>query len=324
MNLTRQPLLIALLTLLAVLGAVCARKVGMSFGPEVIEAPTTLLGGWVNALQTEWPRLAWGLWFLLHTAAALTLGRIGIRYGLYAGNSLLTIPLYGVVACGIFLGNSYLLGAMVGLLMARIARNYAAACRNGYAFNALFRGSLYLGLLPLLYAPALPLVVLVLITTILFQRTMREWIVALCGLLFPAAALCYLNWAFSNDFTAPLLELWQGLLAAEPLPIFQGGSVVLVLQLVVLLAAVLWALFYYLSDIYAATSKARAILTSEVWLFLLALASLFLPGASVTSFPLLATPTVLLLPFLFVRLERRLANILYLLMLLLTLLRLFW
>ncbi len=324
MNLTRQPLLMALLTLLAMWVALWLRKTGLLFGPEAIEAPATLLGTWIHDLQVAWPRTSWVLWGVLHTMAALTLGRIGLRHNLYTGSSLLAIPLYGVVACGIFLGNDYLMGAIAGLLMARIVRHYASSYRNGYAFNALFRGSLYLGLLPLLYAPALPLILLLCIIVTLFQRTLREWIVAFCGLLLPIAALCYLHWAFGGELLAPALQIWEGISHATPLALFHDSSVVLVLQLLVLLAAVLWALFYYLSDIYVATSKARAILTSIVWLFLLSLVSLFLPGATVTSFPLLAVPTVLLLPFLFVRLERRIANGLYLIILLMTLLRLFW
>lgn len=324
MNVTRQPILIVLPTLFALLAALLVRKLGMSFGPEAMTLSPTLLGGYINALQEAWPRVAWSLWFLCHSAAALILGRIGLRYGLYTGNCLLAIPLYGVVACGIFLGDDYLLGAVVALLLARISRNYAAACRNGYAFNALFRGSLYLGLLPLIYAPSLPLVLLLPITAILFQRTLREWIIATSGLLLPAAALCYLSWAFGGELLAPLEEVWSALTQGPLMAIFEEASILLVIELVVLLAAVLWALFYYLSDIYVATSKARAILTSEVWLFLLVLVSLFVPSATTTSFALVAVPTALLLPFLFVRLEKRLANGLYLIILLLFVARLFW
>lgn len=324
MNATRQPILIVLPTLFALLAALVVRKLGMSFGPEAVGEIPTLLGGYIVSFQQAWPRLSWGLWFLLHSATALILGRIGIRYSLYTGSCLLAIPLYGVVACGIFLGDDYLLGAVVGLLLARIARNYAASCRNGYAFNSLFRGSLYLGLLPLIYAPSLPLVLLMPIVAILFQRTLREWIIALCGLLLPAAALCYLSWAFGGELLAPLNEVGEALTQGRMMAIFNEASILLVIELVVLLAAVLWALFYYLSDIYVATSKARAILTSAVWLFLLTLVTLFVPSATTTSFVLVAVPTALLLPFLFVRLDKRLANGLYLLILLLFVARLFW
>ncbi len=323
MNVTRQPLLIALPTLLLVLVAVLVRKQGISFVPELVSGVSSLPAQWITSFQMRFPHISWVIWLLCHTVAALTLGRMGLRHNLYGSNTLLPLPLYGFVACGIFVADHFLVGALSGLLLARAMRNLSAACRNGYAFDSIFRGALYLGIIPLLLPASFPLFLLLPLVIFLFKRTFRECVVSLVGLLLPLGALCYLHWAFTGLFGQPLLQVVEAFRSAAALQLFGDASPLLIAQLVLVLAATLCALFYYLSDIYAATSKARAILTAHVWLFFLTISTLLMPGASANGFVLAGVPIALLLPFLFVRLKRSLANLLYLSLGLLTLLRLF-
>lgn len=324
MNVTRQPLIVAFPTLLLVLGALLLRKQGLSFAPEAVGAVQSLPGLWIGDFQQLFPRISWALWYLFHLAAAVTLGRMGLRHKLYASNTLLAVPLYGVVACGIFVADDFLAGALGALLLARAMRNFCASYRNGYAFSSLFRGALYLGLLVVIYPAALPLLLLAPLVMILFKRTLREWIVLICGLLLPLASLCYLYWAVTGAYLPPLEQMAMMVTSSERLSLFDEASVLLIAQLVVLLATSLCALFYYLSDIYAATSKARAILSAHVWLFLLCGAGLMMPSATTNSLTLLAVAVVMLLPFLFVRIRPLVANILYGTFLLLFVLRLFF
>lgn len=324
MNLTRQPLLLALVTFLALVAATFFCKQGYVISPEATESARPLVAGWLFRLQTEFPRLSWSFCGVLTFVSGLSLGRLGPRYALYAGGTLLTIPLYGVVACGLLFSDDYLAGFLASFLLTRAVCNFCASYRNGYTFDALFRGALYLGILPLLYAPALLLVSFLPIVTLLFKRTFREWIVALAGVSLPMAALCYLHGLFAGDFTAPAEELWLCLQGPERFQLLSGASYVLILQLLLLSSAVLGALFYFLSDVYAANTRARAILTSQAWLLLLCLGMSPLPSMTATLFPLLAVPVSLLLPFLFVRLRSPFANALYLALLTLCVLRLFF
>lgn len=323
MNLTRQPLLVAFPTLFAVLVLVLLRKQEMSFAPETAAAVPGLVEGWVIQFQHAFEKVAWGIWFLLQVVAALTLGRMGLRHNLYAGNTLLSVPLYGIIACGIFLSDNFLTGGLIAFLLTRAMRNFCVSYRNGYTFSSLFRGALYLGMLAMLYLPALPLVLLAPLIIILFKRTLRETIVTLVGLLLPLGALCYLHWAFTGMAGVPLQQIASMFASPERFHLFQEASPVLIAQLVVILAATLWALFYYLSDIYAATSKARAILTAHVWLFLIAIATPAMPAATANTLILMAVPMSILLPFLFVRLKRSMANALYLVIVTLFLAHLF-
>ncbi len=320
MNLTRQPLLLALLTLLVLVAATFLLGTAVPSAGESL----TLAGAELRSWQTAWPRMARLFSGVLAVASALTVGRIGVRHNLYAGGSLLAIPLYAVIACGVFLPGDCLIGFSASFLLARVMRNYCSSYRNGYAFTPLFRGSLYLGMLPLLYAPALLLVVLLPLTALLFKRTIRELIVAAGGVLLPVSAFCYLHWAFGGGLTEPVEQLFDALTAGSGLHLLGRAPIVSILQLVVLLSAVLCALFYFLNDLYASSSKARAILTVVAWLFLLCCSAFLLPGTTVELFPLLAVPAALLLPFLFVRLRTSFANSLYGVVLLLAFLNLLW
>ncbi len=318
MNLTRQPLLLALLTLLAIVAAtfLIGRAVPSA------EESLTIAGAQLRSWQAAWPRAARAISAVLAVASALTVGRIGVRHNLYAGGSLLAIPLYAIIACGVFLPGDCLTGFISSFLLARVMRNYCTSYRNGYAFTSLFRGSLYLGILPLLYAPALLLIVLLPLAALLFKRTFRELIVATGGVLLPISAFCYLHWAFGGELTTPVEQLFAALMAGSGFHLLGHAPLAAILQLIVLLSAVLCALFYFLNDLYASSSKARAILTVVAWLFVLCCSAFLLPGTTAELFPLLAVPASLMLPFLFVRLKTSLANSLYAAILLLSLLNL--
>ena len=184
-DIARQPLVPAFVTLFAL--AVTAMWGGAGNGVSA-GAPETmpLLGGALTRFQAAypvWARLAAGFMILF---TGMCTGRIAIRYNLYGVSTCLPIPLYAVVACGIFSGGNYLTAFAASMLLALAAKNYCRSYCNGYGFDAIFRASLYLGLLPLVYAPATPLVLILPLAILLFKRTFREAVVAAAGLILAA------------------------------------------------------------------------------------------------------------------------------------------
>lgn len=136
------------------------------------------------------------------------------------GGTCLPIPLYAIVACGIATGGNYLAGFAASMLLALATKNYCRAFCNGYGFDAIFRASLYLGLMPLIYAPALPLLLLLPLAVLLFRRTFREVVVATAGLLLPIFTACYVSWGSGAEFTAPLVTVGQSAIEGMPLQLF--------------------------------------------------------------------------------------------------------
>lgn len=199
-DIARQPLVPAFVTLFAL--AVTAMWGGAGNGVSA-GAPETmpLLGGALTRFQAAypvWARLAAGFMILF---TGMCTGRIAIRYNLYGVSTCLPIPLYAVVACGIFSGGNYLTAFAASMLLALAAKNYCRSYCNGYGFDAIFRASLYLGLLPLVYAPATPLVLILPLAILLFKRTFREAVVAAAGLILPLLTACYVSWGMGDEFT---------------------------------------------------------------------------------------------------------------------------
>ena len=285
-DIARQPLVPAFVTLFAL--AVTAMWGGAGNGVSA-GAPETmpLLGGALARFQAAypvWARLAAGFMILF---TGMCTGRIAIRYNLY-----------GVSTC-----------------LALAAKNYCRSYCNGYGFDAIFRASLYLGLLPLVYAPATPLVLILPLAILLFKRTFREAVVAAAGLILPLLTACYVSWGMGDEFTAPVMTLADALVSGVPLWIFKGLPLPSLVMLCVIAALALTALLFFLSDIYAAGTKPRFILIFNTGILAMTLALLCTPSVTPEAFTLTAVPAALLFPVLFVRIDRRIALPVYLILL---------
>ena len=313
-DIARQPLVPAFVTLFAL--AVTAMWGGAGNGVSA-GAPETmpLLGGALTRFQAAypvWARLAAGFMILF---TGMCTGRIAIRYNLYGVSTCLPIPLYAVVACGIFSGGNYLTAFAASMLLALAAKNYCRSYCNGYGFDAIFRASLYLGLLPLVYAPATPLVLILPLAILLFKRTFREAVVAAAGLILPLLTACYDSWGMGDEFTAPVMTLADALVSGVPLWIFKGLPLPSLVMLCVIAALALTALLFFLSDIYAAGTKPRFILIFNTGILAMTLALLCTPSVTPEAFTLTAVPAALLFPVFFVRIDRRIALPVYLILL---------
>ena len=267
-------------------------------------------GEWLADFEAHHPGGSRWIGGLLILFTGLCIGRLTARNNLYSVGTCLAIPLYGILLCGIGDG-AFLSSCAAPALLALATKNYARSFRNGFGFDAIFRASLYLGLLPLVAPAALPLLLLLPLAVQLFRRTLRELTVALAGVLLPLFVLCYINWGVGGDFAAPLL-LFGRLLTCGPLPtpeallplpklLFAGAAVVL---------GLLSTLFVF-ADRYAVGTKPRFILLFACITLILACGSLCSPAATAETVTLLAVPVTLLLPFLFVRVRRPIAAPLY-------------
>lgn len=201
------------------------------------------------------------------------------------------------------------------MLLALATKNYCRAFCNGYGFDAIFRASLYLGLMPLIYAPALPLLLLLPLAVLLFRRTFREVVVATAGLLLPIFTACYVSWGSGAEFTAPLVTVGQSAIEGMPLQLFLDIPLPALVMAGGIVLLDLTALFFFLADIYAAGTKPRFILFYNIGILVLALTLLCSPAATPEAFALLAVPSAILIPVFFVRIHRGMALPVYLIFL---------
>ena len=314
-DIIRQPLPVATFTFLVVVIVAFVRAwVTQRFAGE-IPAVSAPLGYYTAAFRLSWPLLSAAASIVMLFVAGFLIGRSSVRAELYATRCFLAMPLFGVVSCGVLLSSDYLTQSLTLLLLVLASRNYYNSFHRHYCFDRMFRGSLYVGLIPLLYAPGAGLLLLIPLVVLLFRRTLREVAVAVAGLLLPALTLCYVNWAAGGEFLAPVAEPGSAFIAGTPLSLFLSTPV----QNLVLPGAVflldLTALLFFLSDIHALGTKPRLIFIFNISVLLLTAAALCGPAATPATVALAAVPSAVLLPFMFVRIHRAIALPLYLLLL---------
>lgn len=325
-DIARQPLVPAFLTL-AALTVVAMWGAGGSAADAAALAGNTAFRGASDPLAIPLPgellaqfqaaHPVWSRWIagLLMLFTGMCIGRLTVRYNLYTVGTCLAIPLYGAIACGLASDGDFLTLFTASALLALALKNFCRSFCNGYGFDAIFRASFYIGLLPLVCVAATPLLILLPLAVMLFRRTLREVTVATAGLLLPALALCYVNWGAGGEFTAPVTALGTIFITGTPLSLFPATP----LESLVLLGAVfvldLMALLFFLSDIYAVGTKPRFIFIFNISILLLAAAVLCGPAATPGIIALTAVPSAVLLPFMFVRIHRAIALPLYLLLL---------
>lgn len=348
LNITRQPLVPAFLTLLLLAVTVCltagsssaaaiaaappmantreissadsasnpgitgsSHMTGWTDIPMALPLPRTALGNF-EASHPAWARLLAGFLLLF---AGLSIGRMTVRYNLYAVGTCLAIPLYGIVASGAAPGQYLLPTFAASAVLALAIKNFGRSFSNGYSFDATFRASFYAGLLPLLAPSALPLLLLLPVALALFRRTLREAAVALCGVLLPILALGYINWAAGGTLAAPAFTIGRLFLTGEPLALLPELQTTTILLLAASTAVCLGAALLFLMNVYIVGTKSRFVLVFNICTLALTLAILCGPAASRADIALLAVPAAVLMPLLLVRTRASLSQPLYLLLL---------
>lgn len=323
-DIARQPLVPAFLTLAALAVAAMWGAAGRGCDPALAGSAAILPKGALTTaspgellLQFQTAHPVWARWIagLLIIFTGMCAGRMTIRYNLYSVGTCLAIPLFGGVVCGLAVGDDYLPVFTASALLALSIKNFARSFCNGYGFDAIFRASLYLGLLPFVSTAALPLLLMMPLAVLLFRRTLREVTVAAAGLLLPAFIICYINWGAGGNFPAPLTALGNAFIAGKPLMLFTAIPFRNLILLGGIFVLDLLALLFFLSDIYAVGTKSRTILIYNISVLVLTAAVLCGPAATPGAVAFAAVPSAMLLPFMFVRIHRSIALLLYLLLL---------
>lgn len=305
-DIVRQPLLAAIFTMLLLAAAGLVRSGGP---PPEPDGGLLLPGALLQRLQSAAPLATRLLCVAVLFGGGLVLGRTSVRCALYPTHTYIAMPLYGLCAALLLPGDDCAVQCTASLLLILGVRNLYASCRNGYSFDPLFRGAFWLGLLPLVLAPTLPLVVLVPAALILFKRSAREACVALFGLLLPFAACSYGYWlageppgACGEALREALLHPsgWSPLLLPTPTLGLVGA----------LFLFALWAAADYLGSLRSLGSRPRATALFNLLLFAVAAPLGALPSATPALAGVLAVPLALLVPLPLTRIAAPVASLL--------------
>lgn len=325
LDIVRQPLFPAILTLTALtITALWGAGAPAMPSPETALEAGTAASTYTLAFppleelfarfQHAFPLFSQLITGILILFSGMCIGRIAIRYNLYAVSTCLPISLYAIVACGIGVGDDYLAAFTASALLALAVKNYANSYSNEYRFDALFRASFFLGLVIIIYTQALALALLLPVAILIFRRTLRETIVASVGLLLPILLLCYVNWGAGGSFLAPLMQFKTIFAGGISLHLFSSMGLPTLILLGVILLLNIFTLLVFLRNLYAVGNKPRFILLYNIGILLLTILTAFGASAASGCFTLLAVPSALLLPVLFIHVNRKIAQPIYLLL----------
>ena len=309
-DIIRQPLLLAIASLLVVIAAAMTTGTVISPAPETVIS--TPLGDLIGLFQERFPRCSRIFCGSLLLLTGILCGRLAVRYGLYPVSSTLDHTPLRTGRLRNPSGREYLTESVTAFILLLSTQSFFACFRNGYAIGAVFRASFFLGLLPLLYAPLLPLPLLILAAAFCFRRTLREVFVSLCGVILPFLAVCYVAWGQGANPVDIPVGLWHSFVSDSGYRIFANTPPLVPAILGIVLFIVLCAVFFGLISFRAISIKARGMLTYTILLFTVTGSLMAVPSVTPGLLAVAAVPAALLMPLTFIRIQRTVGTLLYL------------
>jgi hypothetical protein len=293
------------------------------YGDELIAGEAALPGVWVDAFQSKHP--FWGVLFSALTVASIatTLGRATSAFGLYKTRTTITIPLYAIVACGIFIASDSLAVVVSVYFVGQMMRYLCGVYVRGTDLNYAFYAGICAALSPLFYAPVLPILLLVPIAMAMFGLSWREIVVMVAGLLLPLSTLCYVGWLCGDEFISPATAFADAVIAPSHYTLWASESVVALMQMGVLLFLVCCGVVSFWGDTHSVAVRPRTIIVFYIISFIISCTAFAMPSATAGLLMLVALPAAVLMPIVLLRLGDRISNLVVIALVLLMILHLF-
>ncbi len=272
----------------------------------------SVLGGWIDAWQVAHPVLSLIIVGVGMVYVSIKLSQLVSRFNLYGTTSHLTLELFPLLSIGVMVNEASLKVFVVVALVAYSLMRYVSSYRNANAVGVLLSGSLALGAVALLYPPAIVLWGVVPCLLVIFERTLREVIVAICSLAIVPFAYIYTRWFLGDDFCDVWREFVGRIVADSGYSLFESYSVGMLVFSGVLLFVSITAVFAV--SLLENTVKARHRLRIVI-LYWVAVAVMFsLPSVDSTIFAISAIPLSILMPIAMLKFGRGVSFIIYILL----------
>ncbi len=313
-NIIRQPFVQGFVILIAFAIAIAYARVGQ-VGVAVNSLPlfcgmqSGSIDAYLRYFECAYPIVSSVLVAILVILTGVSVAQISSRYALYTTNSSLPMTIFAALLALVVPAEGALLSVVVVLLMILSLKNYSRSFRFGYEFDKIFRASLYLGAIPLCLPSAVPVVLLLPISMLLFRRTLREAFVGSCGALLPILLMCYFSWGAGGEFVAPLRYIWGGF--TDVAWSLKGLSMALIIASVAMCGCGIIASITLLMNTFWVGTKSRYINILNICALLLCCVALCLPSATHINLVILTPIIALLLPIVLVRMSHWLALLLY-------------
>lgn len=313
----RQPLGVIIATFAAIMAVIIVR---VSATPYPIEEAITAgmpLGRFIDRLFPDpVSSCITGIVFAFLSATMLT--GIIVRYSVSSIRTYLPMIIYTLTAYGIYFPVGSVSATVIPLLLTMSCGRMIASFKRSYQFGNVFRAGFYLGIIPMIYAPGMLLIAILPAALVIYRRTLRESAVALAGLLLPWLYCSVIWWGAGEPWNYISGQLIDGVTFAGTAPSFLKTLVTADIWKKSFLALysgiALYSVTVILRRLRSMRTRARKIYIHFLWLFLLCIGLLFIPGGNITSLALLAVPGCVIVTAFFIRYRGWLPLGLYLLL----------
>lgn len=304
--LTRKSALPAIMLLVVIIIATALRS---RLAPLAIELADTPFLGSTSALI-----LAAILLFITGFMA----GKIQLRSGLSKGYNTLSIPLYGLIACGVVFSPHSLASAASSLGFALAIHFILRSLHQSGERDSLFFASFLLGTMVLITPPSIVLVGVIPLAFLTLALSLRQLFLMVVGYLIPLFASSYLMWYRGGEFWDLTRNIFSHL-ATPQMESIQQPPYLAIAMVVAMIAILIWGAIYSAirPDKMMMLARVRRATHFFVWLLVLTLLIAFIPACNLSLFAIIAVPAATLLSYMLSLLPNTQSTIAYWVLLLL-------
>ena len=282
-SITRKSAAMALLLLIAMLVATAVRYLLSPFEIEVACGYNESVSHLVIAMML--------LFF-----GGVTEGRALMRSGLSNAYCTLPMPIYGVLAYGVFVAPNALSVATASLCFALTLNLLMRSLHHADEKDTVFMASILLGTTVLLYAPCVVLVAIIPLAIFILALSLRQSVLMVVGYLLPLLAASYVVWYGGGG----IFDFWEDLflMLSTPRDVAVSQLPYVSLAIAALVAiSLIWGVIYSIvrSGDTSLPARTRRALNLFVWAMVVSFAMLLFPCADISVCALVAVPTTILL-----------------------------
>ena len=309
---TRKSALMAILLLVIILTSVAVRYVVAPFEVELADC------------EYRGRIISIALAMFLFLCCGVVEGKILPRSGLSSGYCTFPIPLYGLLACGVFIAPNIVATALSSLAFAVAIHLLLRSLHYAEEKDSVFFAAILLGATVLFYPPCVVLIGVIPLAVFLLALSLRQVLLMAVGYLLPLFVASYVMWYRGDDF-------WQfGRNLVETLATPQMGEVVnlpyvSIVCVVAVIAVLIWGGIYAIvrPDKMFLLARVRRALYIFLWVAFLSMAMLLLPSCSLSACAIIAVPVAILLSFVLSILPNNHSTLAYWMLLILFIIHLF-
>ena len=298
----RQPLMATLLLFAAMAALFIYRFQIFPYPEELSVNSVGPIQGFLSRFESGYPVIAGIISGIFIFFNGISVSRILSQHMVVSSRSYLPIVFYIAVSCGIWFGGVHLPAVIAAFMILRSIEYFISSFIRKASFNQTFRGSLLVGLTPIIYPAGTLYLLAIPLAMAVFRRKGREVIVAITGGLLPLLTYAYVMWALDFGFAEPLADIGRHLVSGTSSLHIGTQSITEILRLIPI--ALIGGLTLMGLASFAMTSgtmrtRARAIFIYFIMLLLIGCGSLLMPAASPAALALFAIPASAIMPLFF-------------------------